>query len=139
MGLLKSGLAGAAFAMIAGSAVVAQTYSVGSNPQGSLAYAAGSVVSKVGIDHANLQMRVVPQGGPNVVVPLVNAGELEFSTPMARSAPRPLRGAAALSAPMKTSVSRRFCSCCAAALWCAPTATSNRLKIWPANGFRAVS
>lgn len=79
MGFLKSNLVGAALAVTLGSSVAAQTYSVGSNPQGSLAYAAGSAVSKVGIEHADLKMRVVPQGGPNVVVPLVNAGELEFS------------------------------------------------------------
>lgn len=79
MNFLKSGLLGAVLvAMFAGSAV-AQTYSVGTNPQGSLAYAAGSAVSKVGVEQGGLQMRVVPQGGPNVVVPLVNAGELEFS------------------------------------------------------------
>ncbi len=64
------GLSGSAFA---------QTISLGTNPQGSLAYAVGAAVSKIAIDHAGLQMRVVPQGGPNVVVPLVNNGELEFS------------------------------------------------------------
>lgn len=57
----------------------AQTLSLGTNPQGSLAYAAGSAVSKVGIEQGEMRMRVVPQGGPNVVLPLVNAGELEFS------------------------------------------------------------
>lgn len=57
----------------------AQTLSVGSNPQGSLAYATGSAVAKVAIEHADLQMRVVPQGGPNVTIPLVNVGELDFS------------------------------------------------------------
>ena len=62
-----------------GSTAIAQTVSVGTNPQGSLAYATGAAVSKVAIEHGGLQMRVVPQGGPNVVVPLVNVGELEFS------------------------------------------------------------
>jgi len=57
----------------------AQTLSIGSNPQGSLAYATGSAAAKAAIEHADLQMRVVPQGGPNVTIPLVNAGELDFS------------------------------------------------------------
>ena len=78
MGMVKNSLITAGFALIA-AAASAQTYSVGTNPQGSLAYAVGSAVSKVGIDHAEMQMRVVPQGGPNVVIPLVNIGELDFS------------------------------------------------------------
>ena len=64
--------------VIAGNAA-AQTVSIGTNPQGSLAYAVGAAISKVAIEKGDVQMRVVPQGGPNVVVPLVNAGELEFS------------------------------------------------------------
>lgn len=79
MGFLKSSLFGAALALSTGIAASAQTVSVGTNPQGSLAYATGSAVSKVAIEHGDLRMRVVPQGGPNVVVPLVNVGELEFS------------------------------------------------------------
>ena len=78
MGILKQGLLAAGLAAAA-AASGAQTVSIGTNPQGSLAYATGSAVSKVAIEHGGLKMRVVPQGGPNVVVPLVNAGELEFS------------------------------------------------------------
>lgn len=68
-------MASAAFLGAAG----AQTLSMGTNPQGSLAYATGSAVSKVAIEQGDIRMRVVPQGGPNVVIPLVNNGELEFS------------------------------------------------------------
>ncbi|MDD7972691.1 TAXI family TRAP transporter solute-binding subunit [Roseinatronobacter alkalisoli] len=57
----------------------AQTVSIGTNPQGSVAYATGSALAKVAIEQADIRMRVVPQGGPNVVVPIVNAGEMEFS------------------------------------------------------------
>ena len=78
MNFLKTIVAASAVSAAA-VAAQAQTYSVGSNPQGSLAYAVGSAVSKVGIEHADMQMRVVPQGGPNVVIPLVNVGELDFS------------------------------------------------------------
>jgi len=78
LAFLKSVVAACAVSAAA-FAAQAQTYAVGSNPQGSLAYAVGSAVSKAGIEHADLQMRVVPQGGPNVVIPLVNIGELDFS------------------------------------------------------------
>jgi uncharacterized protein len=79
MRILKTFALAAVAAAFVGSAASAQTISIGTNPQGSLAYATGSAISKVAIEEADLQMRVVPQGGPNVVVPLVNAGELEFS------------------------------------------------------------
>jgi len=69
----------AAAALAFAGAAQAQTVSIGTNPQGSLAYVTGAAVSKVAIEQADIQMRVVPQGGPNVVVPIVNAGEMEFS------------------------------------------------------------
>lgn len=59
--------------------VQAQTVSIGSNPQGSLAYAVGAGVAKVGIEDAGLKMRVVPQGGPVVTLPLLNKGRLDFT------------------------------------------------------------
>jgi TRAP transporter TAXI family solute receptor len=60
-------------------AASAQTYSVGTNPQGSLAYAVGAGVAKVVSEASGLKMRVVPQGGPVVTLPLVDNGELNFS------------------------------------------------------------
>lgn len=57
----------------------AQTVSIGSNPQGSLAYAVGAGVAKVAIEDAGLKMRVVPQGGPVVTLPLLNKGRLDFT------------------------------------------------------------
>ncbi len=75
----KTSILSAVAATLIATAASAQTISVGTNPQGSLAYASGSAISKVAIEQADMRMRVVPQGGPNVVVPLVNAGELEFS------------------------------------------------------------
>jgi len=59
--------------------VHAETYSIGTNPQGSLAYAAGAAVAKVVIEATGLQMRVAPQGGPVVTLPLINSGDLAFS------------------------------------------------------------
>lgn len=71
--------AGAALATAGVTAATAQTYSIGSNPQGSLAYATAAAVAKVANEDAGLKARVVPQGGPIVTLPLVNNGELDFS------------------------------------------------------------
>jgi len=68
----------AAGAVIAAPAF-AQTYSIGTNPQGSSAYATGAAVAKVAKDVVGLRARVVPQGGPVVTLPLVNSGRLNFS------------------------------------------------------------
>ena len=57
----------------------AQTVSIGTNPQGSLAYATGAGVAKVAIEAGGVNMRVVPQGGPVVTLPLANNGELDFT------------------------------------------------------------
>ena len=69
----------AAIAVLAAPAAVAQTVSIGTNPQGSLAYATGAGVAKVAIESAGLKMRVVPQGGPVVTLPLLNQGKLDFT------------------------------------------------------------
>ena len=41
----------------------AQTVSIGTNPQGSLAYATGAGVAKVAIEDAGVKMRVVRRAG----------------------------------------------------------------------------
>ncbi|MFK7875775.1 MAG: TAXI family TRAP transporter solute-binding subunit [Paracoccaceae bacterium] len=69
----------AVVATLTGTSALAQTVAVGSNPQGSVAYATAAAISSVVSDKTDLRMRVVPQGGPNVTLPLVNSGELEFS------------------------------------------------------------
>mgnify|MGYP000849788738 CR=1 FL=1 len=61
------------------SAAAAQTVSIGTNPQGSLAYASGAAVAKVAIENADVKMRVIPQGGPVVTLPLLNRGKLDFT------------------------------------------------------------
>lgn len=69
-----------ALALLAATAPArAQTYGIGTNPQGSLAYSTGAAVARVGSEDAGLLMRVVPQGGPTVTIPLLNAGEIQFS------------------------------------------------------------
>ena len=62
-----------------GEVISAKTISIGTNPQGSLAYVTGSAIAKVVIENSDLKMRVVPQGGDSINVPLVNSGELDFS------------------------------------------------------------
>lgn len=67
--------------MILGSvaAGASATVGIGSNPQGSAAYATAAAVAKVVSEKSDMNMRVIPQGGPVVTIPLVNNGELEFS------------------------------------------------------------
>ena len=63
---------------LAGASAFAQTYSVGTNPQGSLAFASGTAVSKVMAQKTGLQFRVAPYGGSSTYLPLIHAGKLDF-------------------------------------------------------------
>ncbi len=72
-------ICGAVAGGVAASAAGAQTVSIGTNPQGSLAYAAGAGVARVAIEEAGVKMRVVPQGGPVVTLPLLDKGRLDFT------------------------------------------------------------
>ena len=65
--------------VFAATSIHAQTVSIGTNPQGSLAYATGAGVAKVAIENAGVKMRVVPQGGPVVTLPMLNKGKLDFT------------------------------------------------------------
>lgn len=65
--------------LIAASGVQAQTVSIGSNPQGSTAYIAAAGVAKVINETTKIKMRVVPQGGPVITLPMVDKGDLDFS------------------------------------------------------------
>lgn len=62
-----------------GAANAESPLSIGTNPQGSVAYAVGAAVANISSEKAGLQMRVVPQGGPPVTIPMVNTGRLDFS------------------------------------------------------------
>ena len=72
---------GAAFAVTLAAAgpAAAQTYSIGTLPQGSLAYTVGAAVARVVTEETGLQMRIVPAGGPDATIPQVQMGDLEFS------------------------------------------------------------
>jgi len=52
---------------------------IGSTSQGSAAYTAASAIARVVSENSSHRMRVVPQGGPETTLPMVNSGALEFS------------------------------------------------------------
>ena len=65
--------------VIAAAPAAAQTFSIGTNPEGSAAYSTGAAVARVAKDKLGLRARVVPQGGPVVTLPLVSKGQLNTS------------------------------------------------------------
>ena len=77
--MLKTSFISAIATIAISTGAVAQTYSIGSNPQGSLAYSTAAGISKLANEVLGFKARVVPQGGPVVTLPLVNNGELDFS------------------------------------------------------------
>jgi uncharacterized protein len=56
----------------------AQTFGVGSNPQGSIFFATAAAVSKVMVQKTGQQFRVQPYAGSSTYMPLVSAGKLAF-------------------------------------------------------------
>jgi TRAP transporter TAXI family solute receptor len=65
-------------ALVLGAAsAAAQVVAIGSNPPGTIAYPTAASIAKVASGD-NFQVRVQPNGGPNVGVPQVAAGELDF-------------------------------------------------------------
>ncbi|HBT34406.1 MAG TPA: hypothetical protein DEB15_17120 [Pusillimonas sp.] len=76
----KIGMACALVALFAFSATTkAQTLSIGTNPQGSVAYASGAAIADVVGDALDLSFTVVPQGGPTAIIPAMSAGEFDFA------------------------------------------------------------
>lgn len=62
---------------VAGAAA-AQTVGIGSSGPGSITYSISSTVAKIITEQVGAQARVQPRGGNSVVVPAVNAGEVDF-------------------------------------------------------------
>lgn len=67
-------------AALVSTGAVAQTVSIGTLPQGSLAYGIASAAAKVISDKAGLTTRAVGFGGSNIFIPQVNQGRIEMST-----------------------------------------------------------
>ncbi|PMR70256.1 TAXI family TRAP transporter solute-binding subunit [Halomonas heilongjiangensis] len=80
-----------AAALIIGHAHAA-TVGIGSNPQGSVAYSSASAIARVVSENSDHRMRVVPQGGPETTIPMVNDGAMEFSVSNAVDAIYAVRG-----------------------------------------------
>jgi uncharacterized protein len=78
-------IAATAAVLVAASAH-AQTVSIGTSPQGSSNYALGNALGKVITDEAGLRARVVPFGGGQQFLPLINKKELELAIPSASDA-----------------------------------------------------
>jgi TRAP transporter TAXI family solute receptor len=76
----------AAASAMAVSVAQAQTVSIGTSPQGSSNYALGNALGKVMTEQTGLRARVVPFGGGQQVLPLINRKELEIAIPSATDA-----------------------------------------------------
>ena len=70
----------AVLAIAAGSAQ-AQTVSIGTSPVGSSNYALGNALGKVMTEQLGLKVRVVPFGGGQQILPLINSKQLEMAIP----------------------------------------------------------
>ncbi len=75
----------AVFAIAAASAQ-AQTISIGTSPVGSSNYALGNALGKVMTEQMDLRVRVVPYGGGQQILPLINNKELEMALPASTDA-----------------------------------------------------
>ena len=73
-------LSGFAIGALAVGAASAQSVSIGTLPQGSLAYGIASSVAKVISDNSKLITRAVGIGGSNIYIPQVSSSKLEMST-----------------------------------------------------------
>jgi TRAP transporter TAXI family solute receptor len=82
---LRLTLFAAASALIAGTAH-AQTISIGTSPVGTLNNSLGNALGKVMTEAAGIRARVVPFGGGQQVLPLINRKELEMAITAATDA-----------------------------------------------------
>jgi uncharacterized protein len=78
MKLIRNSLStlGLSLAMIASAG--AQNVGVGTMSQGTISYSTGSVIAKVMKENMGLEARVQPNSGETVLVPLIDAGEIDF-------------------------------------------------------------
>lgn len=68
----------AAVCLMSSAPATAQTITIGTTAQGSLGAALGAALAKV-MDGRGMTLRAVPMGGPEVTIPLLNSGEIQFS------------------------------------------------------------
>jgi TRAP transporter TAXI family solute receptor len=91
MAVLRFFCAAAVAAMLA-PAAQAQTISIGTSPVGSLNNSLGTALGKVMTEVAGLRTRVVPFGGGQQFLPLIDKGELEMALPASNDAVFAYRG-----------------------------------------------
>jgi uncharacterized protein len=72
------GCACVVFGALAMPASAQQTYSIGTNPQGSLAYGTGSAVANLLNEKGNMLARVRAGGGSSTIVPQMDRGQIDF-------------------------------------------------------------
>lgn len=77
--MLRLSIAVLAASLALASAANARPIGLGTNPQGSIAYAAASAIGKVVEEKTDLQARVIPQGGPEILIPLTLQGEFDVT------------------------------------------------------------
>lgn len=65
-------------AAIALPAAAQKTYSLGTNPQGSLAYGTGTAIAKLMNEKGGMLARVRAGGGSSTIVPQMNRGQIDF-------------------------------------------------------------
>jgi TRAP transporter TAXI family solute receptor len=82
MTALRLAMAAAISALVAGTAQ-AQTISIGTSPVGSLNHSLGNALGKVMTEQGGLRARVVPFGGGQQFLPLIDKKELELAIPSA--------------------------------------------------------
>ena len=75
--LISSALA-AAFALAASSAS-AQTVGMATSPAGSLYHTQGSAMAPILKDKGNIEVRIQPFSSPNIHLPAINAGQIDFA------------------------------------------------------------
>lgn len=73
-------LLAAMVALTPATGVHAQTYGIGTLPQGSLGYSIAAGIAKVASTSGGLDVRAIGQGGSSVYLPQVNKNEIAFGT-----------------------------------------------------------
>jgi hypothetical protein len=71
-------LGAALVAGVAAPAAAQQTYSFGTNPQGSLAYGSGTAIAKLMNEKGGMLGRVRAGGGSSTIVPQMDRGQIDF-------------------------------------------------------------
>ena len=67
-----------ALSIAIGTSAQAENLGLGTMSQGTLSFTTGTVLAKVLNENTDLEARVQPNSGESVLIPLINAGDLDF-------------------------------------------------------------